>query len=71
MMMASTDGGATFGPARELATAGASSDHPALIETSHGLFLSWYAADTGHRLIPVDMPAPGLDLPQAETPTSH
>ena len=50
----STDGGATFGPPRPLATTGGMSDHPLLVEAGDGLYLSWFAAAEGHRLLLVE-----------------
>ena len=44
-----------FAP-RELATAFRSADHPTLVVTRRGLRVSWFAVDTGHRLLPVEAP---------------
>jgi outer membrane receptor protein involved in Fe transport len=37
-----------------LATASRSTDHPTLVVTRRGLRVSWFSADTGHRLLPVE-----------------
>jgi hypothetical protein len=49
----STDGGATFGAPRVLAKTGGASDHPLLVEAADGVYLSWFAAAEGHRLMRV------------------
>ncbi len=54
VVTASHDGGKTFGARREVATASRAADHPMLVNTPSGLLLSWYAPDTGHRLMPIE-----------------
>jgi hypothetical protein len=51
MTAVSNDGGATFGAPRPLATTDGISDHPLLVEAADGLYLSWFAAAEGHRLL--------------------
>jgi hypothetical protein len=50
----SRDGGLTLSAPRELATASRSADHPKLVVTRQGLRVSWFSADTGCRLLPVE-----------------
>ncbi|HYC89479.1 MAG TPA: exo-alpha-sialidase [Thermoanaerobaculia bacterium] len=47
----SKDGGATFGPPRPVAATSGLSDHPLLVAAHDGLYLSWFAAAEGHRLV--------------------
>lgn len=54
MAATSRDGGQTFSAPRELATASHSADHPTLVVTRRGLRVSWFSADTGHRLLPIE-----------------
>ena len=54
MAATSRDGGQTLSAPRELATASRSADHPTLVVTRRGLRVSWFSADTGHRLLPVE-----------------
>jgi hypothetical protein len=58
MVIASTDGGVTFAPAREIAATQGASDHPFLIETPRGLLLSWFSAVEGHRILTIDNSGP-------------
>jgi hypothetical protein len=54
MAATSRDGGQTLSAPHELATASRSADHPTLVVTRRGLRVSWFSADTGHRLLPVE-----------------
>ena len=54
MAATSRDGGQTLSAPRELATASRNADHPTLVVTRRGLRVSWFSADTGHRLLPVE-----------------
>lgn len=51
MVAVSNDAGATFSAARTVAQTAGMSDHPFLVSSAGGLYLSWFAATEGHRLI--------------------
>ncbi len=55
VVMVSRDGGDTFDTPHDVAEASRASDHPALVPTPSGLLLSWFAPETGHRLIPISL----------------
>ena len=51
----STDGGRSWGEAREVVTTTGSSDHPLVLSDGHDLYLSWHTTKEGFRLIPLRM----------------
>jgi len=51
--MRSADGGRSWSAAVTLATASGASDHPLLITDGANIYLSWYAAKEGYRLIEI------------------
>jgi hypothetical protein len=53
-LMVSSDDGATWGPARTIATTDDESDHPLLVSDGRTVFLSWLTRHDGYRLIPLD-----------------
>ena len=53
MAMESLDGGLSFSAPREVLRGARAADHPLLVVTPGGPLLSWFAPDTGHRLVPL------------------
>ncbi|HYR29290.1 MAG TPA: sialidase family protein [Thermoanaerobaculia bacterium] len=51
MVSTSSDNGATFSAPRAVAETSGMSDHPLLVTSAGGVYLSWFAATEGHRLI--------------------
>lgn len=49
----SADRGASWGPARELATATGAADRPELLVHENRFFLSWHTRSSGYRLLPI------------------
>ncbi|MBK9426549.1 MAG: exo-alpha-sialidase [Gammaproteobacteria bacterium] len=49
----SADRGASWGPARELATATGAADRPELLVHENRFYLSWHARGSGYRLLPI------------------
>lgn len=53
----SADRGASWGPARELATATGAADRPELLAHENRFYLSWHTRNAGYQLLPIP-PAP-------------
>jgi hypothetical protein len=53
----SADRGASWGPARELATTAGTADRPELLTRENAFYLSWHTRSAGYQLLPVP-PAP-------------
>jgi hypothetical protein len=54
----SDDEGATWAPAQQVASTAGSSDHPFVIGSARGVFVSWFTAAEGYRLVRVTGLAP-------------
>jgi hypothetical protein len=50
----SRDAGFTWSPIREVARTNGASDHPLLVTRGAEVFLSWFTAGEGYRLVPMD-----------------
>lgn len=55
--MLSRDDGDTWEPAVDVASSSSAADYPFVLSDGKALFVSWYAADGGYRLIPLAGPA--------------
>ena len=53
-LMRSDDDGATWSPAKVVATTTDASDHPMLVSDGHQVFLSWQTKANGYRLLPLE-----------------
>lgn len=51
--MRSSDGGLSWSPVQDVATTEGASDHPRLVSSGDRAYLSWSAAQEGHRLLPL------------------
>ena len=49
----SDDGGISWGSTREIARSQGMSDHPFLVGSNDGVFLSWFSSSEGYRLVPL------------------
>ena len=56
LAMTSADRGQSWSSPRRLAAARGAADYPFLLADSAGVYVSWYSADDGYRLLPVAAP---------------